>query len=873
MATKHKMPKILRGGKFRLTKSLRFCKSITYWIFLLPSIVFAQKTNNLPSNQDSTKQETLIELVVSASRISENILRSPVSIEQLKAKDAQLMGAPSFFDALEYLKGVQVITPSMGFKVINTRGFANTTNVRFAQLIDGIDNQAPHIGAPMANALGVSDLDIDKVEIIPGTASALYGMNAVNGLANFRTKNPFNTEGVSFRQVVGVNHLSSPDGVSAKPFSESQLRFAKAFSEKWAIKINLSYTKGYDWTADDKTDLGNSLNASVGLTGATNPAYDGVNIYGNESSNRKTLTLNGKNYVIARTGYAEQNVADYNLQNTKGDIGLYFRPKKGVELRYTYRGALTNGIYQRSNRFQIKDYTLQQHALQFETDALQFRAYLTTENTGKSYNLRSIAENTDKSFKSDDAWYADFTNAFNAATKNNQTVETALQTARSVADNGRFQPNTDAFKQKLTALSDINNWDIGAALRVQAYLAHTEGVVNISKLVKPLAQIGVGLLAGFDYRNYIIVPDGNYFINPVESGKNLTYGKTGGFLQLSKKLLSETLLLSATLRADKSDYFDIKFNPRFTAVYAPSDALNVRVSYQSGYRFPSIFEGFSNINSGGVKRVGGLRVMSNGIFENSWLRSSIDAFTTAVNKGVNTEGLTKTAAIAKYKDILQRNSYTYLRPEYVRSFEIGVKSLSIHNKLFIDADFYYNQYRDFIAQVEAYIPKTQNADSIPIALLSRVSQDRYRLWTNAQSTVFNYGASLGLRYKLTEQWHLNANMSYAKLDRKDHNDGLEDGFNTPQYMINGTVVGDKLWRTLNASVTARWQSSFNYLSFLVNGTVPEYWTMDAQVGYVFAKQKLGVKLGATNLLNRYYYSMLGGSHIGGFYYTTLVYNL
>ena len=83
----------------------------------------------------------------------------------------------------------------MGFKVINTRGFANTTNVRFAQLIDGIDNQTPHIGAPMANALGVTDLDIEKVEIIPGTASALYGMNAVNGLANFRTKNPFDTEG------------------------------------------------------------------------------------------------------------------------------------------------------------------------------------------------------------------------------------------------------------------------------------------------------------------------------------------------------------------------------------------------------------------------------------------------------------------------------------------------------------------------------------------------------------------------------------------------------------------------------------------------------------------------------------------------------
>ena len=92
-------------------------------------------------------------------------------------------------------------------------------------------------------------------------------------------------------------------------------------------------------------------------------------------------------------------------------------------------------------------------------------------------------------------------------------------------------------------------------------------------------------------------------------------------------------------------------------------------------------------------------------------------------------------------------------------------------------------------------------------------------------------------------------------------------------MINGTLTGEKLWQTLNASLTTRWQSSFNYLSFLVNGTVPAYWTMDAQVGYIFTKSKLNVKAGATNLLNRYYYSMLGGAHIGGFYYTTITYKL
>src|SRR5258708_12784810 len=92
-----------------------------------------------------------------------------------------------------------MITPSLGIKILNERGFANTTNVRFAQLVDGMDVASPHIGGPIANALGPSDLDVDNVEIVPGVASALYGMNTVNGLPNFSTKNPFTPETPRFK--------------------------------------------------------------------------------------------------------------------------------------------------------------------------------------------------------------------------------------------------------------------------------------------------------------------------------------------------------------------------------------------------------------------------------------------------------------------------------------------------------------------------------------------------------------------------------------------------------------------------------------------------------------------------------------------------
>jgi len=596
-----------------------------------------------------------------------------------------------------------------------------------------------------------------------------------------------------------------------------------------------------------------------------------VNGYGNESANRKTLNLNGKNYVVARTGYRETDISDYDIKNYKADVGFYFRPKKGHELAVTYKTALINTIYQRSNRFRLDNYTLNQFAVDYHTPIFQVKAYATTENTGNSYNMRSLAENMDRAYKSDDKWFADYTTAYKNAITNGADVASAHKIARTTSDQGRFEPGTEAYEEKKSELIDINNWDIGAALRVKSTLVHGEGLFNWDKAFSPFFEkIEAKLLSGFDYRNYIIVPDGNYFINPVNASENLTYQKTGGFTQLTKDIFDHKLRLSATLRIDQADYFDTKFTPQFTAVYSPKETINFRASYQNGYRFPSIFEGFSNVNSGGVKRVGGLRIMSDGIFENSYTKASIDKFQAQVNNDVNTLGITQAAAIEKNKNTIQKNPYTYLQPEFVKSFEFGFREIPLNRDLYIDADFYYNSYKNFIAQVEASVPNTADPNLIPTALYSKNSQNRYRLWTNSKSKIYNYGGSLGLKYRFNETFSGLTNLTYTKLDRTDDKDGLEDGFNTPEFNVNGTLIAQNIWKNLGASVTARYQNNFDYVSFLVSGTVPAYWSMDAQVNYYFKKSGITTKLGGTNVLNKAYTSILGGPSIGGLYYLSLV---
>src|SRR5258708_30884496 len=151
----------------------------------------------------------------------------------------------------------------------------------------------------------------------------------------------------------------------------------------------------------------------------------------------------------------------------------------------------------------------------------------------------------------------------------------AMNAARGCADNGRVQPYTSEMQNQIASLRNINNWDYGAALRVNANLFHSEFQHDITNFIFKKEQ-HMNLMYGLDYREYIIVPDGNYFINPTDPGKNLNYLKTGGFVQATKSLVHDKLKINAVLRVDKNQYYGPKVNPRLAVVYSPTPVHNFR---------------------------------------------------------------------------------------------------------------------------------------------------------------------------------------------------------------------------------------------------------------------------------------------------------
>jgi len=570
------------------------------------------------------------------------------------------------------------------------------------------------------------------------------------------------------------------------------------------------------------------LNPNGNLANGYNPASNPLNSYGNENQNKQLIELaDGKRYEVRRTGYFEKDIVNHNygVENIKFDAALHYKINSSTEASYAYRVGSTDAIFQRGNRIRLDNYRIQQHLLTLKSDNYFIKGYLTAENTVDSYNLRPMGENLDRAFKSDAQWFSDYAATYNQNAGGSYSVPQLHQQARTAADAGRYEPGTAAFDAKLKELAHSNDWDMGAQLVMQHKFYHLEGQYDFSKFTKI-----VEVLAGVDYRDFIIRPEGNSFKNPISADPfaTLNYRKFGGFAQASKKLLDNRLNLIASGRIDKAQYFDLQFNPRIAAVYSLKETHHFRTSLQNGFRFPNLFEGFSTVNNGGITRYGGLEVMSKDLrlFENSYLRSSVDQFQSAVNTDINS-GISRETAVINNANLLTRNEYTYLVPEEITGFDLGYKASLFQNRFYIDLDFYYNQYKNFIDQVEIAVPNVGEIGSSPgeidptwFAMENSRDQTRYRMWTNSKSLYENYGFSAGLSYNAFKKLVLSGNYSHAALAKTDNRDrGLETAFNTPAHILNLTVSDREVISNLGYSVSYRWQSAFDWNSPLANGRV------------------------------------------------------
>lgn len=832
--------------------------------------------------QMSGDEVMMKEVKIVGNRVSEKIKESPVTIERLGIQEIKQTPAIGFYEGLGNLKGVDMTSASLGFKVINTRGFNSTSPVRTLQLIDGMDNQAPGLNFSLGNFVGASELDIETVDIVVGANSATYGPNAFNGVISMTTKDPFRFQGLSVlvkganRNLIetGLRFANVADSLDENRYKDGLYnRFArfnnKRLVGRFAYKLNAYYLDADDFRAVNYEPTLESQNQTIN-NGA---GYDAVNIYGESRYGSQTAAFDptiltgteGVTYVY-RTGYKEADLTNYTTNSLKLQGGLYYKIPKVGTVSFTNNYGTGTTVYQGDNRYSIKNIEFNQTKAELSGKNYFIRAYQTTEDAGDSYDLVFTATKLLEQQKPDGIWYSDYVRGYRTAYRDSgYTAEQSLIFARQFADSPGSQPNqygaylvpgTPEFEESLDKIRTGASFENGGTrFQDKSSLRHVEFQYRFepNKLAKWLPE---NSKVGANYRKFDPNSSGTIFSDTLKVAGDISQGFTeintyeyGGYVNFEKDIKSEYLKFIGSLRYDDHQNFDPFFTPSASLLWSTSETDRVRLTYTQASRFPTLQDQYLLYDIGIAKLKGnieGTRLLlpENYFGQNGYLAT------------LQVEG----------NDL----RLAPIKPEKVKTAEIGYKGVLMKN-IFVDASFYYSEYTDFLGYVIGFLVDSTGVDNSGNTNY-RVEGRPTRVAANAKSKVFTQGFSLGLNYYFKDNWNLSGNYTYSELVKSDPNDPLIPFFNTPKHKYN-LGLGLKDYKNFGFNINYKWVDSFEYFgSPQFSGPVDSYGLLDIQINYTFKEYNTRLKVGSSNILDNQHYEAYGAPLIGRLVYLSLNYD-
>ncbi|HRH60219.1 MAG TPA: TonB-dependent receptor, partial [Chitinophagaceae bacterium] len=713
----------------------------------------------------------------------------------------------------------------------------------------------------------------------------------------------------------GVMHLGDSRS-DATPFYDWSVRWAKKVSDKFAFKIGAQYTKADDWQANDYGNLQRTNVLSKPITGdrISDPNYDGVNVYGDEVSasmrsiaqagvfgpgntslpliigalgidasngldaNEQAQILgyysqqdplvygplpafsgglltgayndaNGNPILVSRTGYNEKDVVNYNAYNVKMSAGIYYKITAATEFSLFGNWGLGTTVYTGADRYSLKNFQIGQYKLEIKNPEWSVKAYTTQENSGDSYASTLAAITVNRAWKDDGTWFGTYAANYAGAVLQGVPAEQAHGIARGASDAGRYLPGTSDFNNAFDAAIKTKITSAGGAqFADKSDVYHFEGQYNFSRLVKVLdVQVGAS------YRLYHLNSNGTIF---ADTANPINIGEVGGYVQISKRLFDDVLKLSASGRYDKNENFEGRFTPRITASIKVAKDNNIRLSYQTAYRFPNNQDQWINLQTPGTRLIGCLPD-----FDKLYNFSGNPVYTA--------ESVVKFRSTFNPADLVQA-TFQKATPEVVNSFEAGYRGI-IAKKLLVDAYIYFSKYKDFIARTAVARGYSGNvATSIP-ELASPFTTTNFSFVVNSPTPVKANGWGISGEYRAGKGYTIMANVYGDQL--KDVPADLVTFFNTPKTRFNIGFSNPNMISGFGFNVIYKWQDKISWEGTFAAGEVPSFGVVDLQLSYKLPKTKHLIKLGAMNLFNDYYRNSFGNPYIGGLYYVSFGYNV
>lgn len=200
-------------------------------------------TAGATATADITLAESVVQLnpvVTTASRREEKALSAPASVSVVEVRDIQERPAATIADQLKGVPGVDINKGGIVQSNVVARGFNNAFSGSMLMLQDYRFAGVPSLRVNVPFLFTGTSEDVERVEVLLGPASALYGPNSANGVVHVITKSPFTSQGTTL----------TVDGGTRSLFRGSA-RHSRTLGEKVGVKLSGEVFNAEDWEYQD----------------------------------------------------------------------------------------------------------------------------------------------------------------------------------------------------------------------------------------------------------------------------------------------------------------------------------------------------------------------------------------------------------------------------------------------------------------------------------------------------------------------------------------------------------------------------------------------------------------------------------------------
>ncbi len=836
-------------------------------------------------------------ITVTTSKRVEKALDAPAAVEVVSREAIEARPTVTPVDHVKEQAGVDYVNTGLQSSYVVVRGFNNVFSGATLNLTDYRISRVPSLRVNISYFNPTTSSDLDRVEVVLGPGSALYGPNAANGVIHFLTQSPIDDPGFSLSVAPGLRNQgeNAPDNFDSSTdwTGQAEGRVAWANEAKtFGIKVSGSYFGGADFAYNDPVEVRQRVLADACIEAGYNPLDPSCFNFAGD------LDLGGA------TGAQElatrvNNVAggrDYDLKRWGVDVRADFRPSDETSI------VLSGGRTQAINSVdltgigagQVQDWGYSYLQGRFNWKDLFGQVFWNGNSNDHSYLLRSGRPLIDKSYQ----LVAQLQHGWNINPEHGLTYGLDFLYTNPNSEgtiNGINEDDDDitelgGYLQYDGRLTD--KWNLVAAARVDDNSSLEDLVFSprAALVFKPTPERSIRA----SYNRAFSTPNTlNLFLDisaqPVPLGGPFFYDAraqgttTNGF------------------QFDRSpDGVPMHMSP-FAPLLGESARTFLPSTTEQVWQEAVAVVGASNPAAGDL--LGAIAVP--GAADIPVIGATAD-----LNSGTFVDPVL---------DLRTIQDIPALEPTIWQTFEVGYKGLLLGSNLLLGANVYYTDVNNFVsalepftpniflpqAQTDAYLseqflplvgvlfPDSATALATAAQLAGEIGQVPFGSivptrsgGTTAAPIILTYrnlgdfsyfGADASLTYILNNVWELGATISWVEKDSFEtttFNGTTQNvALNAPIWKGSATVGYRTADGGLSGAVRGRYVDGFPVASGVYTGSVEAYTVFDLNVGYKFAPSTgLAVQLDVTNIFDNDYQSFVGVPHFGRYTMLRLVWS-